>query len=229
MLIVQLFLHLNCRLNSLTSLQNYIKAYSIGEAWLLALKSVVTNGVEIRDDKGPIRELIPLFIEIIHPSITDKIIDAFGDKNSLKFLSNNFGDSTPIKAWGYSYAQRLYFFNNINQIDDVINKLNENPYSKSAAISLLNNTEDKKHKPCLIALDFKIRNDILIINATFRSQDIGKKMYGDALEILKLGKNIILKVPANEIIIILSISSAHIYLIDLDMVHSILDDAKEEK
>lgn len=205
---------------------NYIKAYSIGEAWLLALKAVVTNGIEIQDDKESILETIPLFIEIICPSLSDKIIDSYGDKKILDFLSKNFGDLSPTVDWGYSYAQRLYCYDNTNQIQEVINKLNKNPFSKSATISLLKDDEDKRHRPCLTTLDFKIRNDTLIINAMFRSQDIGKKMYGDALELLKIGKNILEKVQAKKIILIHAISSAHIYKSDVELVHSIINTAK---
>ena len=208
-------------------MNNYIKAYSIGEAWLLALKTVMADGIEIEDDKGPILETVPLFIEIIHPLLPDKIIDVYGDKEHLNFLSKNFECLSPIEEWGYSYAQRLYSFNNTNQVQEVIDKLNKNPFSKSATISLLINDEDKRHKPCLNTLDFKIRNETLIINAMFRSQDIGKKMYGDALELLKLGKNMIQKIRANKITLIHAISSAHIYKSDLEMIQSIINSTKE--
>lgn len=206
-------------------MHNYIKAYSIGEAWLLALKAVMAEGIEIQDDKGPILETVPLFIEIIHPSLSDKIIEAYGDKAFLDFLSKNFEHLSPIEEWGYSYAQRLYSFNNTDQIQEVINKLNKNPFSKSATISLLLNDKDKNHKPCLTTLDFKIRNEALIINASFRSQDIGKKMYGDALELLKIGNKMIQRIPAKKIVLILAISSAHIYLKDIEKVRSIINTA----
>lgn len=204
-----------------------IKAYSIGEAWLLALKAVMIDGIEIQDDKGPILEIVPLFIEIIHPSLSDTIIEAYSDKAFLEFLSKNFSDLSPIEGWGYSYAQRLYSYNNIDQIQEVVNTLNKNPFSKSATISLLLYDEDKKHTPCLTTLDFKIRDDTLIITASFRSQDIGKKMYGDALELTKIGNKMIQSIPAKEIVLILAISSAHIYVDDIAMVQSIINTAKE--
>lgn len=204
-------------------MQNYIKAYSIGEAWLLSLQAVIAQGVEIKDDQEPIIEVLPLWIEIIQPTLPDKIIDAYGDTRYLQFLSKNFTDLTPILDWGYSYAQRLYSYNGINQIDYAIDKLSSNPFSKSVTISLLNAQQDRTHTPCLTTLDFKIRDEVLIINTMFRSQDIGKKMYGDALEILKIGNYILKKVPAKTIILIDTISSAHIYRSDLEMVRSIID------
>lgn len=204
-------------------LDNYLKAYSIGEAWLLSLKAVIAHGILIDDNKKPIMEVVPLCIEIIHPTLPDRIIDRYGDSNYLQFLSKNFGDLSPILNWGYSYAQRLYSFKNTNQIEHVIKKLANNPFSRSATISLLDKEEDHMHIPCLTTLDFKIRNDILIINAMFRSQDVGNKIYGDAIEILKIGYNIIQTVPARKIILILTIASANIYLDDIERVRSIIN------
>lgn len=200
---------------------NYIKAYSIGEAWVLAIKSILANGLEVPDDKGSIIEVVPFFIEIIDPPIMDEIIKSQGNKDDLEFLDKNFNDFSPIDGWGYSYAQRLYSFNNVNQINEIITTLTKNPYSKSATISLLLPGQDKKHKPCLTTLDFKIRNSNLLINAFFRSQDIGNKMYGDAFELLKIGKAMSYKLPIKKVILIHAICSAHVYSIDMERLYTI--------
>jgi thymidylate synthase len=203
-------------------LKNYIKAYSIGEAWILSLKTILVNGIEIPDDNGSIIEAVPFFIEMVDPPLTDNIIREYGDKKYLSFLNSNFNDMSGLEGWGYSYAQRLYSFNNVNQINGITEKLKKNPFSKSATISLLLNEQDTKHKPCLTTLDFKIRNSALIINAFFRSQDIGNKMYGDALELLKLGKKINYSLGLTKITLIHIIGSAHIYSIDCTRVRSLV-------
>lgn len=189
---------------------------------MLALKSILANGIEMQDDKGTIIEMVPFFIEMVHPPLTDKIIESFGDEKYLDFLSKNFNDLANIEEWGYSYAQRLYSLNNINQINEIVEKLKKNQFSKSATISLLLNEHDKKHKPCLTVLDFKIRESNLIINAFFRSQDIGKKMYGDAIELLKIGRKVSHELHINEIVLIHTICSAHIYFADLEKVHTLV-------
>lgn len=211
-------------------MDRYIKADSIGEAWLLALKTVIKYGHELPDDKGSIIETIPLLIEILNPTYPDQTIDALGDKSMLEYLLKNFEDPLAVDDWGYSYAQRLYSFNGENQIQRVVEILKNNAASKSATISLLNFEHDKKHTPCLVGLDFKIRDENLIITGTFRSQDIGKKMYGDALALLKIGEQMIPNLPAKKITLIHAISSAHIYTADLQRVKDILaieDSVKE--
>lgn len=201
---------------------NYIKASSIGEAWLMAAKFVITNGSEVQDGAETIIETIPLMIEIVEPVIDDAVIQKFGNKEHIEFLTRNFEELSEIEDWGFSYAQRLYRYNNANQIEQIVERLRDNPLSKSATISLLIKEADVKHTPCLTTLDFKIRNETLIVTASFRSQDIGKKMYGDALALLKIALSIIPNFSAQGIVLILSISSAHIYQTDLKHIQSII-------
>lgn len=203
-------------------MRKYITSRSIGEAWLLAIDEVLINGSEVKDDKGLIIELLPLVFEIINPTVHDTIIERFGDPNQIEFLRRNFEDLSPVMDWGYSYGQRLYGYNGMNQIESVINKLKTYSETKSATFTLLKQSEDINHTPCLITLDFKIRNTNLIINASFRSQDIANKMYGDALQLLSLGRNMIDKLPAHHIILILSVASAHIYVKDVARMRSII-------
>jgi len=73
-------------------------------------------------------------------------------------------------------------------------------------------------------LDFKIRDDTLIVSGFFRSQDIGKKMYADALELLNIGHAISKELDiVKNISIIHFISSAHIYKEDITDMYKIFD------
>ena len=87
------------------------------------------------------------------------------------------------------FASRLYTSQNAN-VMQIIQKLQQHPFTKSATLSLLKPEEDQAHISCLATLDFKIRQDTLCIHAFFHSQDMGKKMYADALQILRLGQSI---------------------------------------
>lgn len=201
---------------------NYIIANSIGEAWVSAMRLIMSEGARIPDDKGDILEVVPLILEISNPSLTDPIITAHGDPVQLQFLANNFQMQTNLAQWGYSYANRLYGYNGTDQIERMTDKLSKNPASKSATITLLQPENDTQHTPCLTTIDLKIRTETLIITATFRSQDIGKKMYGDAIELLKLGTTMVSRLPANNVSLILAVSSAHVYCADLEMINRII-------
>jgi thymidylate synthase len=197
-------------------------AHTIGSAWILAIQEVLKYGTEVEDDKGSILEVVPITLEIVNPSLDDPIITKYGSEEYLSFLRQNFEVLTDLPEWGYSYAQRLYSYNGHNQVEGVIAALKSNLYTKSATISLLNKHEDEKHTPCLTTLDFKVRDQALIITAFFRSQDIGNKMYGDALQLLKLGHNMIGELPANDVRLLFFISSAHMYIGDLPRMEAIV-------
>ena len=87
----------------------------------------------------------------------------------------------------------------------------KNPESKSATISFMHPGYDDKHMPCIVSMDFKIRNDKLNGNAFFTSQDACKKFYADIMcmgEILNIVSKQI-KVKVGELNIL--IAYLHIY------------------
>lgn len=71
------------------------------------------------------------------------------------------------------------------------------------------------HSPCINILDFKVRDNTVILNAFFRSQDICKKMYADALCLTIILNNMAKKLEIENTELNLYIMSAHIYEKDL--------------
>lgn len=193
----------------------HIEGDTIGAAWVQCIKTVLANGLAVTDDKGTIWEISPLYLHIVQPSEHDTIIEKFGDKNMLAFMIQNFEDVNPIHGWGYSYAERLYSTHYTNTISHVIRKLQQYPTTKSATISLLKPEEDQHHTPCITTIDFKVRQDSLCVHAFFRSQDIGKKMYADAIALLRLGNCIAQEVALSKVQLYFTVCSAHIYETDI--------------
>lgn len=200
-----------------------IRANKIGEAWKKPLLEIYKHGKIIDDDKGKIKELLDFLIIIRGIEENDPIIKRYANKKIIEWMKQNFEKTEPIDNWGYSYGQRLYNFGGINQIKSIIQKLKKNSAAKSATISLMLPPNDIRHVPCLIALDFKIRNKKLITTAFFRSQDIGKKIYADAISIKSLASKIAkaLSMPVAEFVFF--IKSAHFYLDDLEQLKDILE------
>lgn len=190
-------------------------ANTIGEAWLKAAALILHGPHElVRDDKGIILELLSVTIQISTPESNDTLLEQYANKDTVQFMQKNFRELVPVLNWGYSYAQRLYDYHGNNQIAKVVKTLQSNPFSKSTTISLLDEKADQFHKPCLTSLDFKVRKGALSVTAFFRSQDIGKKMYADALELLHLGNSIASQISIDNVELIFFISSAHIYQTD---------------
>lgn len=139
-------------------------------------------------------------------------------------MKKNFLKREPIKEWGYSYGSRIFNFNGMNQLREVVKKLKEKPESKSAVITLNNPLSDfNTHFPCLNLLDFKIRGRKKVFTtAFFRSQDVGKKIYADILALGEISKMVANSLKTNVGPLTLIIVSAHIYQEDFNKVNQLI-------
>lgn len=159
----------------------------------------------------------------------------------IKQLSLNFGDfvgEQPHKGYyaqmltanslpdlSYTYGQRLLKFEGINQIDDIITKLNEAKYSRRAVAVLWNPIIDSKSEnpPCLNLIQFRIVKDQLLMTVYFRSHDIYGAWPKNAFALRKL-QNLVAEelkdISLGELIIISH--SAHIYGNNIDAAKEIV-------
>ena len=192
-------------------MENYIKKNSIGLAWRNAIEKVFEKGKTVHDGEVKLHELLGLHITIDNPSEDDEFIKKNGDLSMIEWKKNNFFSDKNVLDWGYSYGQRLTNYEGINQIKNVKEKLLKNPESKSATICLNNPKGDEKHSPCINILDFKLRNDTLILNTFFRSQDICKKMYADTICLTEILNDMAETLKIKNTQLNLYIMSAHIY------------------
>ncbi len=175
---------------------NYISVTTIGYAWAAAHKLVMEAGHIMTDGTKPVTELMNIYISVDDAQASDKILDKLADPARVDWMVNqNFGGTTPIDEWGYSYGMRLRDFHGNDQIAEAVKKLQIRPGSRSATISLMDPSLDfTGHMPCIVALDPKIRDSKLTLTGFFRSQDIGKKFYADMLALAAIQKEIADKV-----------------------------------
>lgn len=204
----------------------YIKEKTIGKAWIKAAELVIREGYDFYDGDVKIKEILDLFIDIENPFVIDEIIKKYGDQYIIEQLKTVLLDTKP-GDWGWSYGQRLFGFGQakINQIEFIINKLKQKPETKSATITCLFPQEDFQkgaHIPCITLLDFKLRDNRLNMTVCLRSQDIGKKIYGDALALGKLMENVAKKLNVSTGVLKLFIMSGHIYENDFNRIEEII-------
>ena len=125
---------------------------------------------------------------------------------------------------GCGYGDRLFNNNGYNQIKIIIDKLHENPNTKSATISLIDAEliGTSARIPCLTTLDFKIRDNKLHIYSFFRSQNV-LNSYGNMYGIIEIQKFIQKKLECKLGTIFMYISSPHYYKVDEEKINYILD------
>ena len=199
-----------------------IESKNIGEAWIRCMQKILRKGIFIHGKDVPLKEIINVLIKVKDPLAKDGILKRFADPAKIKWMKKNFFGEQKLPQYGYNYQQRLFQYNGINQIRQVITILRKNPEAKSATITLTRPGYDRKHVPCLVAMDFKIRSNRLIVHSFFRSQDIYNKMYADALQIVKLQQKVARELGKRIGSLCLHVISAHIYKDDLSAAKKVL-------
>ena len=193
-----------------------IKARYPRDAQIKCLRKVIEAGVFVKDKSGDtVKEILNAFISIKNPLVRDKDIKDAAELKMIKWMRNNFFNYTALSNWGYSYGQRLFNYNKIDQVKMVIKRLRDNHAAKSATITLMMPGFDDKHTPCLTTIDFKVRERKLVLTCFARSQDVYKKMYADILCLAKIQKKVASQLKVGIGILCIHVVSAHIYKEDL--------------
>ena len=192
-----------------------IEKNTIGEVWLEATKYILKNGKKINYRETELLEVLNLQLIINEPNVKDEIVEKYGDKDVLEYMQKNFKTDENV-GFGYTYKQRFFDYQGTNQIENSLANLEKRENSMDAIFSTLIPKEDVKHVPCLAMLQYIVRDKTLIITATFKSQDIGKKSYADYIEITKLFEPVKEKLELLKMKIIANITSAHIYKEDIE-------------
>ena len=158
---------------------------NITAAYLQIVKTILENGNVITDEREdttievlniittinkPIPETpIPL---PIHQTITPPK-NSFWDNNRLQVYCEEFIDKDK-KDFIYTYGNRLRDYFQVDQINNAIQRLQNNKHSRRATSITWDPIVDdyETDVPCLILVDFKIRGNILYTTAVWRSHDI---------------------------------------------------------
>jgi thymidylate synthase len=205
-----------------------IETETIGEAWVKACGFIMKEGFETKDDDEKLKEILHIFIKVKKPGKDDEIIDNYGDKNMISWMNSNFLEQKIVQELknSLSYGTRLFNYEGKNQIQWVIEKLKNKIECKSATIPTLMPNKDSGYIPCICLLDFKIRENKLILTVFCRSIDFGNKAYANMIAL-----NIIQKMVADELKIlpgdlVFEIVSGHIYEKNFDQIKLLLKQIK---
>jgi len=154
------------------------------ECWKLSLDFVRNKGSDFIDQNNKqCRQSLNLVTVVKRPEINvTEPIELLNSFKTWKYpkldeISSVILSSKSSLDYSYSYGQRIFNFDGINQINDyVIPLLKDHPTSRRAVVSLWNPFVDasliNKQVPGLIAIDFKIVNGSLCITGIIRSNDL---------------------------------------------------------
>jgi thymidylate synthase len=205
---------------------NEIKTKTIGEAWTGACKYIFEKGRPMKDDDQDIRELLHFVLTIEKPEQKDELVEKYGNKEMIRWMMSNFFDQKKVPELknADSYGVRLFNYHGKDQVQWVIDKLKKKPEAKSVTIPMLMPNDDSGYIPCVSMLDFKIRDNKLMLVAMCRSIDFGKKVYANMLALNKIQEKVANEIGTKVGPLIMYVVSAHIYDEDYKKVEEILDE-----
>lgn len=176
----------------------FIEASEIADGWEILVRKIVENGEEVHDERGSLTlELLNTVVTIENPMgyLNDlKAIriprGCFWAGERLKKYSEQFL-SKDRQGFVYTYGNRLRkHFEGIDQIQGVIGRL-KNCKESRRAISVTwdpptDTTNDEV--PCMILVDFKLRDGKLNTTGLWRSHDIYQAWFANAVGLTHLSK-----------------------------------------
>ena len=208
------------------------------KVWKELLNEVIYNGKYTYKDDSKIKEVIGVHKQIKNP-YSNSIINISADKFASYVKKGIFDIAEyPIKGEAlfdyvtslddehqiyldddgfiYTYSERLQNYNDINQLDVIINRLNKNINSNRAIAVTYNPMVDMNRQdiPCLQLIQALVRNDKLILSVYFRSNDLYGAFPSNMMFLTYLGMKIANELRVQFDYIDYHCSSLHIYETD---------------
>jgi thymidylate synthase, methanogen type len=205
-----------------------IEVNEIADGWKKLVEKIMRDGREIRDERGSLtREVMNTVVTIKKPLgksddfyhirrgslLNIKVPEGYFwsgeklEKYSEQFLS---GDR---KGFVYTYGNRLRAHFGVDQLDEAIRRLKNCTESRRATMVTWDPPEDtaSDEVPCMILVDFKIRDGRLFTTALWRSHDIYGAWFPNAVGLAYLADHVAAEVGVEVGHITIHSISAHIY------------------
>jgi len=204
-----------------------ISGKNISETWMKILDLIMKFGEEKKTEyKIKQKELIDV-VAVIEGD--DEVIPQWlgiTEKDLEKYYRSFFSEK---KAEGvdYTYGERLFKYSlshvpdkwagevesTFNQIEHVIKKLSESPYTRRAVAFTWKHEvdSDSKNPPCLTQITWNVKNGLLYQTSVFRSHDIFGAWLINAFALRKLQKDISIRLGLDVGDLVIISNSAHIY------------------
>lgn len=199
---------------------------TLGEAWLGIAARILEEGRESTYDGLPILEVAHATLVVEHPDPDDPLIAAHANPERLAWMRANFVDHDLVAELGdaRSYASRLFDYagTGADQVQWVIDRLTDDPTSRSATITTFEPTLDTTYIPCVSMLDFWIPSGAVDLVVYAHSIDFGSKGYGNLVQLADLQRRVAASLDRPVGTLTFIVKSAHIYATEYDYMRGVL-------
>jgi thymidylate synthase len=196
-----------------------LKVPTIKNGWESLVKRIMKDGVEITDERGSLtKEILNTMVNIKNPMDSESPKGYFWTGEKLDKYSEQFLSSDK-QGFIYTYGNRLRaHFDGIDQIQEAIGRLNNFKESRRAISITWDPTVDTKNDevPCMMLVDFKIRDGKLNTTGLWRSHDIYGAWFPNAVGLSNLARYVAGEVGSEIGMLTIHSISAHIYEVNFD-------------
>lgn len=196
-----------------------IKTTTIKNGWETLVKRVMQKGSEINDERGSLTLELRNTVVTMNQPLELEIPDGYfwsGEKLEIyaeQFLSDD------KQGFVYTYGNRLRkHFDGIDQIKEAINRLKNCKESRRAISVTWDPPTDTQSEevPCMILVDFKIREGKLHTTGLWRSHDIYGAWFPNAVGLTHLSRYVAGEVGVEVGSLTIHSISAHIYQVNFE-------------
>ncbi|WP_321421064.1 thymidylate synthase [uncultured Methanobacterium sp.] len=196
-----------------------IKTSTIKNGWETLVKRVMQKGSEINDERGSLTLELRNTVVTMNQPLELEIPDGYfwsGEKLEIyaeQFLSDD------KQGFVYTYGNRLRkHFEGVDQIKEAINRLKNCKESRRAISVTWDPPTDTQSEevPCMILVDFKIREGKLHTTGLWRSHDIYGAWFPNAVGLTHLSRYVAGEVGIEVGSLTIHSISAHIYQVNFE-------------
>ena len=190
-----------------------VETPTLGEAWLEVSGRILDNGADATYDGQVTKELCLLTLAVAEPDPEDELIASLADPAWLDWMRRNFTEPDDVAELGgaRSYARRLRDYDGHDQVAWVIERLRDDPETRSATITTFQPLSDTSYIPCVSLLDFWRAAAALELVVYAHSLDFGKKAYGNLVELARIQHEVATAVGLPVGRLVIHVKSAHVY------------------
>ena len=196
-----------------------IKAPTIKSGWESLVKRIMQRGAEIKDERGSLTlELLNTVVTVKKPLEMEIPKGYFWSGEKLDMYAEQFL-SDDQQGFIYTYGNRLRrHFQGIDQIAVAIRRLkNCNESRRAISVTWDPPTDTQEEEvPCMILVDFKIREGKLHTTGLWRSHDIYGAWFPNAVGLTRLSEYVANEVGVEIGTLNIHSISAHIYQVNFD-------------
>lgn len=160
-----------------------IRGKDAKEVWKKALKHILENGHDFIDRLDRLcRESLNLVLVIENSKEITKPIEILNSFDRwiyppLEELKSFILNKKEIPGYYYNYGERAFNFKGLNQLDEYVIPLLKRDITNKRGIMIFydpnrDSLVTKKDTPCIVLIDFKVRNNQLHTTALIRSNDM---------------------------------------------------------